>query len=97
MAGKRRRRSGSGKFIISVVVVILCIVLLVQAFRVRARIRENELRIAELKQLIAEQVEISEELDEEAARMKTLDYIERLAREKLGMLREDEIEFKKDN
>ncbi len=97
MAGKRRRRSGSGKFIISVVVVILCIVLLVQAFRVRARIRENELRIAELKQLIAEQMEISEELDEEAARMKTLDYIERLAREKLGMLREDEIEFKKDN
>lgn len=91
---RRKYRNRIGIFSISFVVICLFAVITVKGQALRAK---NELYIqkeAELDKKIAQEEKRSEELKEYSKYVKTKKYIEEVAREKLGLIYEDEMIFK---
>ena len=75
-------------FIIGLIVYLLIIVINQQQLLAA---RQNELKIMEQK--VAQQIRINEELKESLNILGSDEYIEKVAREKLGMLKADEKVF----
>ena len=92
---KRRRRMSKGNrlgmVLISFIVVVLLIVLLVQSQRLREQNAVYEAEKAELEQQIRDEEIRAEEIEKLEEYVDSTEYIEKVAREKLGLVYEDEV------
>ena len=89
--GKRQNRLGM--FLVSVVVVMLLVVY-VNSFLLKQKQDTYKEREAELDELIAAEEQRTTELEELRKYTQTQAYIEEVAKEKLGLVKEGEIVFK---
>lgn len=80
--------------IILFVVIVLFLTLLILGASLRKKVQTNENRAAVLQEQILSEQERSEEIDELEKYMKSDEYIEQVAKEKLGMVKDKEIIFK---
>ena len=80
---------------ISAVVLVLCFILTYNSFGMKASLREKNEQIEELQAQVKEQEQIQENLVKESEYIKSDDYIEEIARDKLGLVHDNEIVFKK--
>lgn len=97
MAKNRQRRKRNSKIgILSISFVVMCLFAVI-AYKGQELKAKNEVYIAKeasLKAQIQKEEERAEELREYSKYVKTKKYIEEVAREKLGLIYEDEIIFK---
>jgi len=97
MAGNRRKRKRTSKIgILSISFVVMCLFAVI-VFKGQELKAKNKSYIAREESLIAQiqkEKERTEELQEYSKYVKTKKYIEEVAREKLGLIYEDEIIFK---
>ena len=91
---RRKRNSKIGILSISFVVICLFAVIAYKGEELKAKNEVYIAREASLKAQIQEEKERAEELQEYSKYVKTKKYIEEVAREKLGLIYEDEIIFK---
>lgn len=92
--GKRQNRLGM--FLVLAVVIMLVAVVAINSYSLRQKQETYAAREAELDALIAEEEERTTELEEFRKYTQTQAYIEEVAKEKLGLVREGEIVFKMD-
>lgn len=90
--GKRQNRLGM--FLVSVVVVMLLVVVSVNSVLLKQKQDTYREREAELDELIAAEEQRTTELEELRKYTQTQAYIEEVAKEKLGLVKEGEIVFK---
>lgn len=89
-----RRKNGKRKTgfkLLLVVVLVMCGVLTYSTGKAKAEEREKSQQKADMERELVSEEERQSELAEEAAYRQTKSYIERLAREKLGLVKPDEI------
>ena len=94
---RHRRRIQSHKrsiLAISAVLVLLIAVLTVNGMTLRAKEKSYQIQIAELEEQIEEEKARAKEIDELEKYVGTDEYVEEVAKEKLGLVYEDEIIFK---
>ena len=95
---KMRRRKNFRKhlssFAILGVVLLLLVFVSVASLKLRVQNENKQARIQELESQIAEEEKKSEELEEYSKYVQTKKYAEEVAKEKLGLVYEDEIIFK---
>ena len=97
MAGKRRRPSKSnrrGMFAIAAIVMVLLVGLLVQSQELAIENKQYEAKKAALEQQIKDEEIRAGEIENMEDYVESVDYIEKVAREKLGLVYEDEMIFK---
>lgn len=82
---------------ISLVVCVLLIVLMVEGQFLQKKIDENIERQTELQEQLEAEAARTEEIEELQEYMKSDEYIEKIAREKIGLVKENEIIFKENN
>lgn len=97
MATARRKASKSnrmGMIVIAGIVLVLLIGLLVQSQKLRAQNAEYTAKVEELNQQIRDEELRAEEISELKDYVYSLEYIESVARDQLGLVYSDEIIFK---
>lgn len=100
MAGKRKKPSSSnrrGMVAIALVVMILLVGLLVQSQKLSSQNRQYEAKKSELEQRISDEELRAGEIENLDDYVNSTEYIEKVAREKLGLVYEDEILFQAEN
>lgn len=90
--GKRQNRLGM--FLVSAVIVMLLVVVSVNSALLRQKQESYREREAELDELITAEEKRTTELEELRKYTQTQAYIEQVAKEKLGLVKEGEIVFK---
>lgn len=90
--GKRQNRLGM--FLVSAVIVMLLVVVSVNSVLLRQKQDTYREREADLDELIAAEEQRTTELEELRKYTQTQAYIEEVAKEKLGLVKEGEIVFK---
>ena len=75
-------------------VCVFLIIFLIANNNLKSKSAENQAKIEELQESIEEQKKRSEDLDEQKEYTKTKEYIEKIAKEKLGLVYPNEIIFK---
>lgn len=95
---KRRKaiRLERGKICIICMVVALALIMGIQIARLYQRNQSYAQEMALLQAQLDEEQEYAEELEEEQAYVGTDEYVEDMARSRLGMVYEDEILFKEE-
>lgn len=94
MNRKKRFRRHLGSLAIVGVVVLLLVFVSIGSLSLRVSNEKKQERIEELEKQIAEEEEKAEELEEYGKYVQTKKYAEEVAKEKLGLVYEDEIIFK---
>ncbi|MCD7954801.1 MAG: septum formation initiator family protein [Lachnospiraceae bacterium] len=98
MAAKKRKQLSMGNrlgmYLISVIVMILLVSLLVQSQSLRAQNAEYETQKAELEQEIQDEEIRAQEIEDLSEYLNSDEYIEKLAREKLGLVYEDDVIYR---
>jgi len=89
----KRRKSRTGIGIIAFVVLILFGIVSYRRIGLEERSEEDSLKIARLDAQIQDQKERAVDIENMKAYVQTKKYIEEMAREKLGLVYEDEIIF----
>jgi cell division protein DivIC len=92
-AGQRRRRS-SGTIGITVIVLAFLVVMVIQIVNIKAKDAEYEAKEQDLREEYEEETQRASELDELETYMKSSEYIEDVAKSKLGLTYKNEIIFK---
>lgn len=85
-----------GMAAISIVAVFLLGTLAVESVNMRERISVYEARAAELEEKISEEQERTAEIDEQKEYMETDEYAAEVARDKLGLIKNNEIVFEEE-
>ena len=93
MSAKRRRRA-NGAVGIVVIVFAFLVVMTVQICRIRAKDADYVQREADLKKEYQEETKRSSEIDDLETYMNSSEYIEDVAKSKLGLTYKNEIIFK---
>lgn len=98
MAGRQRRKKKSkgGIIAISLVVMMLLTVIVYKGSELKEKNEAYVLREASLNKQIAKEEARAKELEEYEKYVQTKKYVEEVAREKLGLMYENEIIFKPD-
>ena len=93
---KKRASSGNriGMIVIGLVVGLLIVVLLAQSIRLKKKIAQFQASNTLLAEQIQEEKDRSSELENLPDYVRSDGYIEKMAREKFGLVYEDEIIFK---
>ena len=94
---KKRRRNVQNKAAmlgISSVVCMLLGVLLVEGHSLQNKIQQNEVRYAQLEKQLKEEQARTGEIEELQEYMQSDEYVEKIAKEKIGLVKENEIIFK---
>ena len=86
---KVRKKSRTTEFSITIVLCCLVAVLTVKGISLQQKVNANASRLSSLDSQIEE-----EEIEELKGKVNTDEYIEKTAREKLGMVKDNEILFK---
>ena len=76
------------------VILLLAVVLSVNAFQLRAKAKEYQAQETELAEQIEEEKARSAKIDDLGEYVGTDEYVEEIARDKLGLVHENEIIFK---
>lgn len=100
MSKKERKPSNSnrrGMVAIAAIVMVLLVGLLVQSQKLSAQNKQYELRKSELEQQITDEELRAGEIAHLNDYLSTTEYIEKVARDKLGLVYADEIIFKAEN
>lgn len=82
---------------ISLVVCVLLIVLMVEGQSLQKKIDDNIERQAELQEQLDAETARTQEIEELQEYMQSDEYIEKIAREKIGLVKDNEIIFKENN
>lgn len=94
MRKTKKRRRGSGTAGIMIIVLAFLVVMTVQICRIRAKDAEYAAKEKKLQQQYEEETERSTEIDDLETYMKSSQYIEDVAKSKLGLTYKNEIIFK---
>lgn len=94
---RKRKARRTGLMLIAVMVLIISGIVTYKRQGLDKTNVKAEARIEELKEDIANENEEAEKIQELRAYVQTKKYIEEVAREKLGLVYEDEIIFKSEN
>ena len=94
MNRKKRFRKHLGSFAIVGVVLLMLIFVTVASLRLRVSNTNKQEKIAELEEQIEEKEKKAEEIEEYSKYVQTKKYAEEVAKDKLGLVYEDEIIFK---
>lgn len=94
MNRNKRLRKHLGSFAIAGVVLLMLIFVFVASLSLRVSNANKQERIAELESQIEAEKEKAEEIEEYGKYVQTKKYAEEVAKEKLGLVYEDEIIFK---
>ena len=86
MRKTKKRRSGSGTAGIMIIVLAFLVVMTVQICRIRSKDAEYAAKEKELQQQYEEETERSTEIDDLETYMKSSQYIEDVAKSKLGLM-----------
>lgn len=92
----RKRQNKVSVILITIVLVLLIIVVSVGKHNIKEKQAEYSKREAELTEQIEAEKERSEEIEQYGKYTKTKKYAEEVAKEKLGLVNEDEIVFKEE-
>ncbi len=93
----RKRHNRISMILVTIVLVLLTVVVSVGKYNLRQRKAEYDKRKAQLEQQISEEEERSTEIAEYEKYTKTKKFAEETAKEKLGLVNEDEIVFKNES
>ena len=85
-----------GMAAITIVVLILLVGLTVQSTNLKARIAVYDAKAAALQQSIEDEQDRTKEIDEQKEYMQTDEYIAEVARDKLGLVKGNEIVFEEE-
>ena len=103
MKKSKKRRSNQkiannylGMAAIVIVVLILLVGLTMQSNNLKARIAVYDAKAAALKQSIEDEQDRTKEIDEQKEYMQTDEYIAEVARDKLGLVKGNEIVFEEE-
>lgn len=88
---RRKHKKGTGIGLIALVVLFLFGIIAYKTIDLEKRTKQAELRIDQLNSQIEEEEEKAEEISNLKAYVQTKGYIEDIARDKLGLVYEDEI------
>ena len=91
---KRRRDHRLGMMLAVTVVLILMTIVAVKSIELRTKLESHRARETELETRIEQQIKRSEEIVAFEKYTKTRKYIEEVAKDKLGLIYEDEIIFR---
>lgn len=94
MSARRRRRQSNGIASIIVIVLIFLVVMSIQIFRLKKKEDGIAKRQIELSEQLEYEQQRSKELEELEKYMQTQEYIEDVAKSKLGLAYDNEIIFK---
>ncbi|MDD6480932.1 MAG: septum formation initiator family protein [Lachnospiraceae bacterium] len=97
MRTKKRRRRSNGAVGIIVIVIAFLAVMVVQIVRIQAKDAEYAAKEQELKQEYQDETQRATELDELESYMQSSEYIEDVAKSKLGLTYKNEIVFKEED
>ena len=93
-SAKTREQNRLSMWIAALIVGALIMVVLVTCGSLYRRLHSNKERIEELRSEIAKEEQRAEEIEEYKQDTKSREYIEEVAREKLGLVYEGEVIFK---
>jgi cell division protein FtsB len=93
-SAKTREQNRLSMWIAALIVGALIMVVLVTCGSLYRRLHSNKERIEELRSEIAKEEQRAEEIEEYKQYTKSREYIEEVAREKLGLVYEGEVIFK---
>ncbi|MCD8216529.1 MAG: septum formation initiator family protein [Clostridiales bacterium] len=93
---KKKRRANTGRICISCMVLVLTLILSVQIVRLYHKDQSLQAQQEELEAQKTEEEQRAADLEEEEEYVGTDEYVEDVARSKLGMVYEDEILFKEE-
>lgn len=91
---RKKYKRGTGIGTISFVVFILCGIILILMKTLKGELEDKEIIYQKLEASIEDEEEREKEIEKEKAYRQTDRYIEDIAREKLGLVYEDEIILK---
>ncbi|MCR5677033.1 MAG: septum formation initiator family protein [Agathobacter sp.] len=92
-ARKHKNRRGE-KISVAIIVLLLLVAMNVQVFRLKQKDKSYAEQVDKLQQQLADETERASELKEREAYMQTLQFVEDMAKSKLGLAYENEIIFK---
>ena len=93
---KKKIKRRTGMLTVSGVVLVLCVALLFGSYSLSHKINEAAAVEQNLTAQIEEQKQASAELEKESQYVKSEAYIEQIARDKLGLVKKNEIIFQKE-
>lgn len=91
---RRKNQNRFSMFLVSLVVVMIMLVVAVKSMELQRKIDAKAIEQQQLEEQIEAEERRSRELEEFGKEVQTKGYIEDIAREKLGLIYEDEILFK---
>ena len=94
MGRNKRIRKHISSFAIAGVVLLMLVFVAIASMELRAQTMSQNARIQELNELKAAEEQRAEEIEEYGKYVQTKKYAEEVAKEKLGLVYEDEIIFK---
>lgn len=95
-AFQRKTHNRSSMILISITVIIMIIIVGYKSSELKKELAVKQEEIDSLNEQIAEQEQITEEINEYKKYVETDEFVEDIAREKLGLVYEDEIVFIKE-
>ena len=93
-ASRNYRQNLLGMVMITMIVCVLLGVVIVKSHGMKQMIRANAETISTLETQIEAETERTSEIEKQSEYMKSDEYTEKVAREKLGLVNDDEIMFK---
>ena len=102
-AAKRRKHARSrknamqNKFAIQGITIVVCLLLITLFLHGRSlqeKVRDNEIRLTQLQEAYEREQARTQEIEDLQEYMQSDEYIEKYAKEKIGLLKENEILFK---
>jgi cell division protein DivIC len=90
---KKKHGRGSAALMIAVVIV-MAVLMMFQSFRLKSNISESKERLAYLEKQIGNEEKRTEEIKAKEIYMQSDEYKEKMAKEKLGLVKDGEIVFK---
>lgn len=96
IAYRKRQQNRFSMFLVTLVIVMILILVGVRSIELRDKIDSKRTEAAQLDEEIAAEANRALEIEALGKEVQTKGYIENVAREKLGLVYEDEILFKQD-
>lgn len=90
---RRKRQNHFGMIMVMLLVGMFCSVIAYKSYTLKVKREEYNKKIDVLEKQILEQEERTKELEEYEKYTKTIKYVEEVAKDKLGLVYEDEIVF----
>lgn len=94
VAYRKKRQNKFGMFLVTSVIVMMLVVVSVKSVELKQKLSTYEAKENVLKEQIAEEEKRTEEIEEYEKYTQTKKYIEEVAKDKLGLVHDDEIIFK---